>query len=77
MPQGQLDQIVIGCPNGFIELELEHIVLLDFHRILDGQYLLFGKFQPGKVIHEGSFARADWTRKKVESSSLDFLRNLL
>lgn len=64
MTEGQFDQIVVGGSDGFIELELQHVLLFDFDRILDGQNLLVWEFQPGKMVHKCGLTRADWTRKR-------------
>ena len=40
MSERQFDQIFIGQSNRLIQLQLEHVVLLDFDRIFDRHDLL-------------------------------------
>ena len=40
MPERQFDEIFIGQTNRFIQLQLEHVFLLDLDRIFNGHDLL-------------------------------------
>ena len=63
MPERQFDQIFIGQANRFIQLQLEHVFLLDLDRIFNGHNLLPFKQRLGQFVHQGRLATSDWTCK--------------
>ena len=68
MTQGKFDKIFIGQPDCFVQLQLKHVVLLDFYRIFDGHNLLSLKKGLGQFVHQGCLATSDWTSKEIETT---------
>ena len=70
MPERQFDQIFIGQANRLIQLQLEHVFLLDFYWIFNGHDLLPLKEGLGQFVHQSRLATADWTCKEIEAPLL-------
>ena len=63
MAQRQFNQAIISHANRFIELQLQHLFLLNFYGIFNRHDLLPRKFFLGQGMHQCCLPRSDWTRK--------------
>ena len=52
MSQGQLNQTVISHANGFVQLQLQHSLLLNLNRIFNRHNLLTKKFELSHMVHQ-------------------------